>query len=136
MAFEYRPRTLRLVMAMHVHLTKWFFQKILFCYLLLSLLATVILAAVLLNFAVSPFSLSFIYLIISTLLYVLFWFLAAFTVNLWQRSSAFNAVVLLRLWIFFAIIAPGTVNLMAFALYPVPSRMVYVNADRTIDQPL
>ncbi|HAI76368.1 MAG TPA: hypothetical protein DCM08_08975 [Microscillaceae bacterium] len=133
---EREQGTLRLVMAMPVQLTKWLFQKILFRYLLLSLLATIILAAVLLSFAISPFSLSFVYLIISTLLYTLFWFSAAFIVNLWQRSSAFNAAALLSLWIFFAIIAPGTVNLMAFTLYPVPSRVVYVNANRAIDQQL
>lgn len=62
--------------------------------------------------------------------YVFFWFSAAFLVASFNRSSAFNALGLLGVWLGLVILLPGMLNSAADGLYPVPSRLALINAQR------
>lgn len=67
---------------------------------------------------------------LAVLAYGAFWFSLAVWVNARGRGSAANAVVLAACWLVLVVIVPGLVNLLAGALYPVPSRVEFVNAMR------
>jgi ABC-2 type transport system permease protein len=74
--------------------------------------------------------------------YLLFWFGLAFVVNLLGRSSAYNAIALLGIWVGLVLLVPAVLNQTANTLYPVPSRARMINdmrvmkaeADREQDQ--
>lgn len=68
---------------------------------------------------------------LAVLAYGAFWFSLAVWINARGRSSAANAVALSSCWLVLAVLVPGLVNLLATALYPVPSRVELVNAMRT-----
>ena len=65
-----------------------------------------------------------------TLAYGAFWFLAGFAVNLLGKGSAVNALVLVGLWAFLALLMPAMVNAAAGEIHPVPSRVSLVTAMR------
>jgi ABC-2 type transport system permease protein len=62
--------------------------------------------------------------------YGLFWLSLAILVNALNLSSAANALVLSAAWVVLALVVPGTVNLAASSLYPVPSRVEMIHAMR------
>jgi ABC-2 type transport system permease protein len=68
---------------------------------------------------------------LAVLAYGGFWFSLAVFVNSRGRGSAANAMVLASCWLVLVVLVPGLVNLVATALYPVPSRVEFVNAMRT-----
>ena len=53
-------------------------------------------------------------------LYCLFWFAVAFLVTSWQRTSAFNAVALVGVWLVLVVLVPGLLNVFVSAARPVP----------------
>jgi ABC-2 type transport system permease protein len=63
--------------------------------------------------------------------YTAFWFGLAIAVNALGRSSATNALSLATFWLALVVILPALVNLAATTLYPVPSRVEFINAMRT-----
>ena len=67
----------------------------------------------------SAFDIRFIYALLITFIYLGFWFtLAAFVISL-QKSSTFNALSLLGVWIFLTILAPALLNLAISTALPV-----------------
>jgi ABC-2 type transport system permease protein len=58
------------------------------------------------------------------------WCALILLVNTGKQSSAGNAITLICLWLAITVALPGTVNLMAETLYPVPSRVEMVAAIR------
>jgi ABC-2 type transport system permease protein len=67
----------------------------------------------------SSFDIRFIYALLITFSYLLFWFaLTAFVISL-QKSSTFNALSLLGVWIFLTILAPALLNLAISTALPV-----------------
>nr|WP_295926440.1 DUF3526 domain-containing protein [uncultured Dyadobacter sp.] len=67
-----------------------------------------------------PFSTPTFQLLIVVLLYVLFWFMLSVLVISLGRSSSFNATTLVCIWIFLAILFPGTANIVINDLIAVP----------------
>ena len=66
----------------------------------------------------------------ATTAYLLFWFAYAFWVNSRGQSSAENGLLLAGLWLLFVVILPGCLNLGLKQLYPLPSRMAFIDASR------
>ena len=62
------------------------------------------------------------YLITSTL-YLIFWFCVCFWVASLHKSSNFNAVILLSIWIFLIIILPASINNYLVSKYPTPEAL-------------
>lgn len=65
-----------------------------------------------------------------TVAYGLFWFACAFYVNARGRSSAENGLLLAGLWLLLVVVAPGALNLGLKQLYPMPSRIAYLDEAR------
>lgn len=78
-------------------------------------------------FAVACLSLaidaSVVAFVIISLLYLLFWFALSFVVISFRRSSSFNALTLLALWVLLAILLPAAVNNFVSGRYPVPEAL-------------
>lgn len=68
---------------------------------------------------------------LAVLAYGAFWFSLAIWVDARGRSSAANAVVLASCWLVLVVLVPGVVNLAATVLFPVPSRVEFVEAMRS-----
>ena len=62
--------------------------------------------------------------------YTLFWFVLAAWVNGLQRSSAWNATVLMGAWLVLVVVLPAAVNIAAGLLHPLPSRVEMTNTQR------
>lgn len=69
-------------------------------------------------------------LMIAVALYGLFWFALAVLVSALGKSSAVNALILAACWLVFLVVMPSVLNGVANVLYPLPSRVSYVNALR------
>lgn len=61
--------------------------------------------------------------IVLTVLYVAFWFAFCFWIASFQRSSSFNALTLLSVWITLSILLPASVNNYVANRYPVPEAL-------------
>lgn len=61
--------------------------------------------------------------VVLSLLYLAFWFALSFLVISWQRSSSFNVLTLLSLWVVLAILLPAFVNNFLANRYPVPEAL-------------
>lgn len=76
------------------------------------------------------FDVRFAYALLLTFSYIAFWFaLTAFVVSL-QKSSAFNALSLLGVWIFLTILAPALLNLVISTALPVSEAFEVTIAQR------
>lgn len=62
--------------------------------------------------------------------YLLFWFACAFWVNARGKSSAENGLLLAGIWLLLVVVLPGCLNLSLKQLYPLPSRMEFIDASR------
>jgi ABC-2 type transport system permease protein len=85
------------------------------------------LLAVLLGAAVAvlsiPFNASFLLLCAVAVLYVTFWFGLSFFIASLAKSSAFNALLLLAIWVTLTILLPASVNNYVAGKYPVPEAL-------------
>jgi ABC-2 type transport system permease protein len=66
--------------------------------------------------------------------YGIFWFGLAVTVNAFGKRSSANALALMGIWIALVLIVPACLNLVAKAIYPLPSRIEMVQALRRGDR--
>ena len=73
-------------------------------------------------------------LALALLAYGAFWFGLAVLVNAFGKRSAANALALMGAWIALVLIVPGCLNLVAKAIYPLPSRIEMVQALRRSDR--
>jgi len=62
--------------------------------------------------------------------YGLFWQTLSVLVNLWNRGSATNALILAGVWLALVIVVPSLVNSATALLYPIPPRAELIIADR------
>ncbi len=65
-----------------------------------------------------------------TIAYGLFWFACAFFINARGGGSAENGLALAGIWMLLVVVAPGALNLGLKQLYPMPSRMAYIDETR------
>jgi ABC-2 type transport system permease protein len=66
--------------------------------------------------------------------YGAFWFALSVAINALGKSAATNAMALAACYLAFVVVIPSLVNLGAATLYPVPSRIEFVNAMRAETQ--
>jgi ABC-2 type transport system permease protein len=67
----------------------------------------------------SAFDIRFFYALLITFSYLTFWFAVTAFVISFQKSSTFNALLLLGVWIFLTILAPALLNLVISTTLPV-----------------
>ncbi len=68
--------------------------------------------------------------IVAVLLYGAFWFALAALVNARGKSAAANALIVAGAWLLLVLLLPSSINMVAATLYPVPSRVEYIQAMR------
>jgi ABC-2 type transport system permease protein len=66
------------------------------------------------------------------LLYAAFWFALAVAINALNRSSAFNALVLMAAWVALVLVLPVCLNLAVQAASPAPSRTEFATQTRLV----
>jgi ABC-2 type transport system permease protein len=95
-----------------------FLVRALFVYgelLILFLLATLVLSL--------PLTKAFIAFIIVSVLYITFWFALCFWLSMFKRSSGFNVLALLTIWVTLTVLLPAAVNNFVASVYPVPEAL-------------
>ncbi|MGH9631627.1 MAG: ABC transporter permease [Bryobacteraceae bacterium] len=63
----------------------------------------------------------------AVIVYGLFWFFLAVTVNAFGSASSTNAVTLSAMWLLLVLILPSALNIAITTAYPVPSRVELIN---------
>ena len=131
---EKEQGTLRLLLSMPISIKTWLLKKIVFRYIFIVLLISTLLTLSLCIVGVDVVNSSYVMLLCSIALYTLFWFTMAFLVNLLDKSSSQNVILLLGTWLLFVLIIPSFVNILSSSIYPSPSRVAYVTAKRDIEK--
>jgi ABC-2 type transport system permease protein len=70
---------------------------------------------------------------LAVIIYGAFWFAIAAVVNATGRGSAATALILAVAWLIFLFVVPSTANFIAVTAYPIPTRVEYINAERTAE---
>ncbi|WP_299184886.1 DUF3526 domain-containing protein [uncultured Aquimarina sp.] len=65
-----------------------------------------------------------------SMLYILFWFTLTFFIIMFKKSSGFNALLLLSVWLVLIILLPAGINAYVSAKYPVPEALSTAIAQR------
>ncbi|QDO95522.1 ABC transporter permease subunit [Formosa sediminum] len=131
---EKEQGTLRLLLSMPINIKLWLLKKIVFRYVFIVLIISVLLSLSLSVVSVNIFNATYFTLLFSIALYTLFWFALAFVINLLNKSSSQNIILLLGTWLLFVLIIPSFVNIMASSIHPAPSRVEFVTAKRDIEK--
>ncbi|TPN87378.1 DUF3526 domain-containing protein [Aquimarina algicola] len=77
-----------------------------------------------------PFNANFLLMIGLSLLYIIFWFTLTFFVITFKKSSGFNALLLLSIWLVLIILFPAGINAYISSKYPVPEALSTAIAQR------
>jgi len=116
---EIETGTWKLVSVLAASIT-WFLLKkisVRMIFLFTALLLLFILAGFIMKI---PFDVAFAVFIITSFLYLLFWFALCFLVIAFKQSSNFNATTLLSLWLVLVMLLPAVLNNWVANKYPVP----------------
>lgn len=110
----------------------WLTSKVMFRFLLLSVVViTSVIASLLINgISISQSIGDILRIIVIVLAYILFWFALAVIVNLNGRSSGMNAAALVGAWVIIVLILPAVISQAANSIYPVPSRVNMIHEFR------
>ncbi|GGC55505.1 ABC transporter permease [Pedobacter quisquiliarum] len=106
---EKEQGTLRLLLAQPLKLSTLFLAKIIFRFLLIAAMVILLSITALLWTGAAP-DLRALYWLLAILLYAIFWLGTSCAIAALQRSSAFNAISLLGVWLMLAVIAPVLIN--------------------------
>ncbi|WP_067147812.1 DUF3526 domain-containing protein [Pseudotamlana agarivorans] len=131
---EKEQGTLRLLLSMPINIKLWLLKKIVFRYVFIVLLISVLLSVSLILVGVNILNDAYLSVLLGIALYTLFWFALAFFINLLNKSSSQNIIFLLGTWLLFVMIIPSIVNIVSSSIYPSPSRVEYVTAKRDIEK--
>lgn len=74
--------------------------------------------------------LGLLFFILLMLCYSIFWYALAFLINLYNKSSFYNAGLLLTLWIALVLVMPALFNVIVTTLQPIPSKVVLIDEVR------
>ena len=77
-----------------------------------------------------PLGTEVVLLFAMALLYVIFWFALSFFVVCFKKSSGFNALLLLSVWLVMLILLPAGINAYVTSKYPVPEALSSAIAQR------
>ena len=137
---EEESKTLILVKAQEISITRYVFYKMLFRFLLLTtlLVTLVVTATVWLEpemFLKDELVDALKYVALS-IAYLLFWFSLCFFVNAWKKSSVANGVILLSCWVLLLLLLPFVVSFIASETYSIPSRELQSVQKRDVQKAL
>ncbi len=76
------------------------------------------------------FDLGLLLMFTMALLYIFFWFAVCFFVICFKKSSGFNALMLLSIWLILLIVLPAGINAYVASKYPVPEALTTAIAQR------
>ena len=62
-------------------------------------------------------------MVVLAALYIAFWFALSFWLTMFKRSSAFNIVTLLSVWVILIVLLPASINNLVASVYPVPEAL-------------
>ena len=132
LSFEKESGSMPLLASQPIKLQTWVLQKLGLRFFWMSVLVFVTMTLVFIFLKIDFIAdlhayVSFIGLIF---VYMFFWFVLAFLVNLWGGSSSKNAVSMLGLWVIFVLLIPSVLNQLGNSLYPIPSRTLMINEMR------
>jgi len=77
-----------------------------------------------------PMNTNFFWMLGLSMLYILFWFTLTFFVIIFKKSSGFNALLLLSVWLVLIILLPAGINAYVSSKYPVPEALSTAIAQR------
>ena len=77
-----------------------------------------------------PLTGNFIWMICLSILYLIFWFTLTFFIISFKKSSGFNALLLLSIWLTLIILLPAGINAYVSHKYPVPEALSVAIAQR------
>ncbi|UZO80713.1 DUF3526 domain-containing protein [Aquimarina sp. ERC-38] len=77
-----------------------------------------------------PFTANFLAMIALAIFYLVFWFVLSFFVIIFKKSSGFNALLLLSVWLVLIILIPAGINSYVSAKYPIPEALSTAIAQR------
>ena len=77
-----------------------------------------------------PLTESFAAVIVLSVLYITFWFALSFWLSMLKRSSGFNVLTLLTVWVTLTILLPAAVNNYVASIYPVPEALSTIVTQR------
>ncbi|WP_299312079.1 DUF3526 domain-containing protein [uncultured Aquimarina sp.] len=72
----------------------------------------------------------FIWMLGLSMLYILFWFTLTFFIIIFKKSSGFNALLFLSVWLVLIILLPAGINAYVSSKYPVPEALSTTIAQR------
>jgi ABC-2 type transport system permease protein len=135
LSVEKENGTLRLIAIQYGSIRKWIWARTLLYGLVSFLVPWLICLSLLAVYKIDLIANSKPIIVFSVFFlgYTFFWQLLAVLINAFSRSSAFNALALVCLWVVFVFILPALSNLAANELYKVPSRVSFINAVRLAD---
>lgn len=126
--------TIRLLGSQPISLSCWLRQKMAIRFIIftsISLLSILVSMSIfttnILENITSLFGFFFI-----TGLYIFFWFMVSYSINLHVRTSSKSALTLISVWLILVIIFPATINQVSTTLYPTPSRIKMINEIRQV----
>lgn len=76
------------------------------------------------------FNVNFFWMMGLSMLYILFWFTLTFFIIIFKKSSGFNALLLLSVWLVLIILLPAGINAYVSSKYPVPEALSTAIAQR------
>ena len=129
---EKESGALKLISAQPVSLYHWLLQRVLFRFFIIS---AIVIVAITVSFIIYQVDItssmgSFLQLLSLLLIYLLFWFMVAFLINLRGKSSGHNAVTLVAIWLIVVLLVPSFISQLATHLNPVPSRIEMIHKYR------
>ena len=129
---EKESGVLRLTLAQPISLYQWLLGKLLLRFFILT---SIVVASIL--FSLTIFDIDWLgnrgaatKLILLVTVYIFFWFLISFLINLLGNSSGSNAVTLIAVWVVFVLLIPSIISQTANSFYPVPSRTIMIHEYR------
>jgi ABC-2 type transport system permease protein len=129
---EKESGVLRLTLAQPISLYQWLFGKLLLRFFILT---SIVVASIL--FSLTIFDIDWLgnrgaatKLILLVTVYIFFWFLISFLINLLGNSSGSNAVTLIAVWVVFVLLIPSIISQTTNSFYPVPSRTIMIHEYR------
>ncbi|MEY8779189.1 DUF3526 domain-containing protein [Allomuricauda sp. XS_ASV26] len=128
---EKEQGSFKLIATSPLSLRLWLLQKVLVRFAIIVILLLTSLFIMFILFKVSINKLVLIFML-QVCLYLAFWFVLAYLLNLRGASSSTNAIVLLGCWVIVVLAIPSLVGQSANVLYPTPSRTMLINEMRSL----
>ena len=134
-SLEKENGSLKLMASQPISIYKWILQKTMLRFFVLSVIVVLVLtiAFIINNYNFAENLTEYLYFLLLTLTYMLFWFTVVLFINIKVNNSAKNAVSLLAIWVFIILIIPAIIAQAANTFYPIPSRTKMITEVRALE---